>query len=58
VLTKVEAQGTPQERTTTTTWDTTWSYLPKTVTTPDNTTTYAYDGQGRLLSTTVHSTKE
>jgi YD repeat-containing protein len=57
LLTRVDAQGTPQERTTTTTWDTTWPYLPKTITTADNTTTYAYDDQGRLTSTTVHSTK-
>jgi len=58
LITRVDAQGTPQERTTTTQWDTTWTYLPHIITTADHTTTYNYDTQGRLLSTTMHDTKE
>jgi len=54
---RVEAQGTPQERTITTTWDIT-RFLPLTVTTSDRVTTYTYDTQGRLLSTSVHAIKE
>jgi len=57
-ITRVEAQGTPQARTISTQWDTTWPYLRDTVTTVDHTTTYKYDSQGRLLSTTAHDTKE
>lgn len=56
-LTRVEAKGTPQERTTTTTWWDATHFLPKTVTTPDRVTTYTYDTQGRLQSTSVHSIK-
>ncbi|MFC5743165.1 RHS repeat protein [Dyella tabacisoli] len=55
-LTRIEAQGTPQERTTTTTWYDT-RFLPKTVTTSDRVTTYTYDTQGRLQSTSVHAIK-
>jgi YD repeat-containing protein len=54
---RTEAKGTPDERQTTTTWDGT-SFRPKTVTTPDRQTTYSYDVQGHLLSTTIHSVKE
>ena len=57
-ITRVEAQGTPQARTITTRWNTTWPYLRDTVTTADHTTKYNYDSQGRLLSTTQHDTKE
>ncbi|WP_448101175.1 DUF6531 domain-containing protein [Luteibacter jiangsuensis] len=52
ITTKTEAKGTPQERTTTTTWDGT-SFRPKTVTTADRVTTFTYDAQGRLTGTTV-----
>ena len=58
LVTQVEAQGTPQERTTTTTWNATWPYLRASVTTPDRTTSFGYDDQGRLTSTTVHDNKE
>ncbi|MFC4763901.1 DUF6531 domain-containing protein [Dyella koreensis] len=54
---RVEAKGTPQERTTTTTWDAT-RFLPLTVTMPDRVTTYTYDDLGRQLSTSVHAIKE
>ena len=54
---QVEAQGTADERTTTTTWDGT-GFRPATVTTADRVTTYTYDAQGRTLSTTVHSLKD
>lgn len=56
-VTRVEAKGTPQERTITTTWDPT-RFLPLTVTTADRVTTYTYDDQGRLLGTSVHAIKE
>lgn len=56
-ITRVEAKGTPQERTITTTWDPT-RFLPLTVTTADRVTTYTYDDQGRLLGTSVHAIKE
>ena len=51
---RVDAQGTPQERATTTTWHGT-SFLPETVTTSDRVTTYTYDTQNRLLSTSTHA---
>ena len=54
---RVEAKGTPQERTITTTWDPS-RFLPLTVTTPDRVTTYTYDDQGRLLSSSVHAIKD
>jgi YD repeat-containing protein len=54
---RVEAKGTSQERTIATSWDAT-RFLPLTVTTPDRVTTYAYDAQGRLLSTNAHAIKE
>jgi YD repeat-containing protein len=54
---RVEAKGTPQERTITTTWDVTRS-LPLTVSTPDRVTTYTYDYQSHLISTSVHAIKE
>ncbi|MBD8898978.1 DUF6531 domain-containing protein [Rhodanobacter sp. DHG33] len=57
-ITRVEAQGTPQVRTITTTWNPTWPYLRQTVSTSDRTTTYGYDSQGRPTSTTVHDNKE
>lgn len=57
-ISRVEAQGTPQQRTTTTTWNATWPYLRESVTREDRVTTYGYDNQGRLTSTTVHDNKE
>lgn len=54
---RIEAKGTSNERTTTTTWDGT-SFRPATVTTSDHVSTYIYDPQGRLLSTQFHSIKE
>lgn len=54
---KIEAQGTPDERATTTTWDGT-SFRPATVTTADRVTSYTYDANGRPLSTTVRSLKD
>jgi YD repeat-containing protein len=54
---RVEAKGTPQERAIATTWDPT-QFLPLTITTPDRVTTYTYDAQGRLLSTSARAIKE
>jgi YD repeat-containing protein len=54
---RVEAKGTPQERAIATTWDPT-RFLPLTITTPDRVTTYTYDAQGRLLSTSARAIKE
>ena len=51
---RVDAQGAPQERTTTTTWHGS-SFLPETITTSDRVTTYTYDAQNRLLSTSTHA---
>jgi YD repeat-containing protein len=52
---RTEATGTPQARTTTTTWHATLN-LPLTVTEPGRITTYTYDAQGRQLSQTSAST--
>lgn len=57
ITAKTEAKGTPEERTTTTTWDGT-SFRPATVTTPDRVTSYTYDANGHPLSTTVRSLKD
>jgi YD repeat-containing protein len=51
---RVEAQGTPQVRTTVTTWHGA-TFLPETVVTAGRTTTYTYDVQNRLLSTSSRS---
>lgn len=48
-ITRTEATGTPQARTTSTTWHATLN-LPLTVTEPGRITTYTYDAQGRQLS--------
>lgn len=48
---RTEATGTPQARTTTTTWHTTFN-LPLTVTEGGQVTTYTYDAQGRQTSRT------
>lgn len=49
---RTEAVGTPEERTITTTWDTTFR-LPLTITEPGQITTFTYDAQGRLLERKV-----
>jgi YD repeat-containing protein len=54
-ITRTEATGTAQARTTTTTWHATLN-LPLTVTEPGRVTTYTYDAQGRQLSQTSAST--
>ena len=54
-ISRTEATGAPQARTTTTTWHTTLN-LPLTVTEPGRVTTYTYDSQGRQLSQTSTST--
>ena len=48
-ISRTEAAGTPQARTTTTIWHPAL-YLPLTVTEPGRITTYTYDAQGRQLS--------
>jgi YD repeat-containing protein len=48
-LTRIEASGTTQARTITTTWNTTLN-KPLTVTEPEQRTVYTYDTEGRLLS--------
>lgn len=50
-ISRTEAAGTPQARTTTTTWHTTLN-LPLTVTEPGRITTHTYDAQGRKLNQT------
>jgi len=46
-----EAVNTPQARTTTITYDTTWVHLPKTIVTPGLTTSFLYDANnGNLLN--------
>jgi YD repeat-containing protein len=54
-ITRTVATGTPQARTTTTTWHTSLN-LPLTVIEPGRITTYTYDAQGRQLSQTSAST--
>jgi len=50
-ISRTEAVGTPQERTITTQWDTTFR-LPALVTEPGKATAYGYDSAGRLLTVT------
>ncbi|RFC40985.1 MAG: RHS repeat-associated core domain-containing protein [Candidatus Nitrotoga sp. CP45] len=50
-ISRTEAAGTPQAKTTTTTWHTEL-FLPLTITEPGRTTTYTYDNRGWLLSQT------
>ena len=52
---RVEAVGTAEERTVTTTWDTSLR-LPDVITEAGKTTDYAYDGDGRMTSVTVTDT--
>jgi len=54
---RTEAFGTPQARTTTTSWHPTYR-LPTMVSEPLRKTTYAYDGTGNLLSKSEHSTTD
>lgn len=54
-ITRTEAAGTPQARTTTTTWHATLN-SPLTITEPGRITTYTYDAQGRQLSQSSAST--
>lgn len=54
-VTRTEATGTPQVRTTTTTWHSTLN-LPLTVTEPGRITTYTYNAQGRQLNQASVST--
>ena len=53
-VSRTEAAGTPQARTTTTTWHPTL-FLPLTVTEAGRTTHYQYDNQGRQISQTTDS---
>jgi YD repeat-containing protein len=54
---RVEAAGTPQARTTTTTWHATYR-LPLQIAEPKRITTFAYDTSGNLLSKTVQATTD
>jgi RHS repeat-associated protein len=51
-----EAVGTPQARTTTIAYDSTWVHLPATVVTPGLTTTFTYDLSGNVLTKTLTDT--
>ncbi|WP_437884326.1 hypothetical protein [Pseudomonas sp. LRF_L74] len=53
-ISRTEASGTAQARTTTTEWHPTL-FLPETVTEPGRITHYQYDDQGRQLSQTIES---
>ncbi|WP_437884327.1 RHS repeat protein [Pseudomonas sp. LRF_L74] len=53
-ISRTEASGTAQARTTTTDWHPTL-FLPETVTEPGRITHYQYDDQGRQLSQTIES---
>jgi len=52
VESRIEAKGTPEERTTTTIWHPTFR-LPTQVVSPKNTTNMAYDANGNMTSLTV-----
>ncbi|WP_211241559.1 DUF6531 domain-containing protein [Cystobacter fuscus] len=51
-ISRIDAFGTPQARTITTTWHPTL-FLPATIAEPNRTTTYTYDDKGRPLSQSV-----
>ncbi len=53
-LSRTEAEGTPEERVITTTWDTTIN-KPLEIVEPGRTTSFAYDTQGRMESRVVNS---
>ncbi len=55
LLTKIEGVGSPQARSTKTTWHSQW-HLPTKVTTVGQETSYAYDGLGNVLSKTITDT--
>jgi len=48
-----EAVGSSVARTTTIEYDSTWVHLPDTITTPDLTTAFTYDGSGNVLTRTL-----
>ncbi|MFC5474685.1 RHS repeat protein, partial [Paraherbaspirillum soli] len=54
---RVEASGTPQARTISTQWHSTFS-LPVRIAEPKRVTTYAYDASGNLLSKTEQATSD
>ena len=54
-ISRIEADGTPEVRTITTTWDTTYR-VPDIVTEPSRTTDYDYDAFGRVTAVTVTDT--
>jgi YD repeat-containing protein len=54
---RTEASGTPQARTTTTTWHATYR-LPLQIAEPKRLTTFAYDSKGNLLTKTVQATTD
>ena len=51
-VSRTEAVGTSEERTITTTWHADFR-LPLTITEPGKVTSFSYDGQGKLLNTTI-----
>ena len=51
-LSQIEASGTPQAKTITTTWHETF-HLPLTITEQNRTTTFTYDEKGNLLTKTI-----
>jgi len=55
-LSRTEASGTPQARTITTTWHSTF-HLPTSITDPNRVTTFAYDAKGNMLQKTVKTSK-
>ncbi len=54
IETRVEAKGSTEERTTTTSWHPTYR-LPSQTVSPRNTTDYTYDADGNMLTLTVSS---
>lgn len=54
---RVEASGTPQARTTTTSWHSTLR-LPLQIAEPNRLTTFTYDATGNLLSKTIQATTD
>ena len=54
-LSRTDAVGTPEQRTTTTTWHATL-FAPTQIAAPGRTTDFAYDAEGRLTSRTVTDT--
>ncbi len=52
---RIEAYGTPQARTITTTWDSNWRQ-PDLITEPNRTTAFTYDSLGNVLTKTITDT--